>query len=100
MLEISKVQFTESKGYPEDVIYVKGSLRMHCEITTEAKVPRTVVHNCIRGKIWHKVYGDLRGPLAELERYALLGAFPEHQHRVRDLCDQLNALLAFKGGPE
>ncbi len=99
MLEISKVQFVEKADeHRPNVTRILGKIKIHVEVCVDEQenVPRNIVHDNIREEIWHKVYGDLRKLLAELQRHAIREARPEYSYRVQELCEQINALLALK----
>lgn len=99
MLEISKVQFLEKADeHRQTVTRIIGGIKMVVEICVDEQdqVPRKVIHDALREQIWHNLYGDLRKPLSELQSLALHEVRPEYGARVQALCEQLNALLAFK----
>lgn len=48
----------------------------------------------MKASVWHKTYGELMKPLHELERYALISARSSDEMHVRELVDQLRALLS------
>lgn len=99
MLEITKIQYTEkpSATHP-DATEIIGGLSMHYALTADNReqVPRDTLKDEIAERIWRKVYGDLTQPLMELQTLARHSVQPQHYDRVRELCDQLNALLTRK----
>lgn len=99
MLDISKVQIIEKADeHRPNATRIIGGIKMAVEIFVDEheQVPREFVHDSIREQIWQHVYGDMRKPLAELQSLALNEVRPEYGPRVQALCEQLNALLAFK----
>ena len=103
MLEITKIQYTEKpSAIHPDATQITGGLSMHYALTVDNReqVPRDTLKDEIAERIWRKVYGDLTQPLMELQTIARHAVRPEYYDRVRELCDQLNALLARKSPNE
>lgn len=99
MLEITKIQYTEkpSATHP-DATQITGGIAMYHVITAanREQVPSDTIKDEIAAHIWRKVYGELTQPLMELQTIASHAVLPEYYDRVRELCNQLNALLARK----
>ena len=100
MIPIEKITFVTKKDDFGDT-RVRGSLVFTCEyciadqtIQSARFDPVEYAKDHIRHKIWQIGYKEIIKPLRELERHALINAPESELYRVRDLVDQLRALLS------
>ncbi len=91
MLDINDVGFRQELDIQPNTVRVIGGIKLSADcygVSDEIDM----CEDHIRQAIWHEVYGDLKKPIAELQHFALQC----HEPGVKELCEQLNALLEFK----
>ena len=82
----------ESYGVTEVVAYVT----LKTVLRVSDILPRVVIEQAKEEAVqalWHRVYGKLTDPLRGLQHHAQLNCNGVDALRVRQLCDELNALL-------
>ena len=108
MIDLSTIRFKEERN--EHFPHITNVVGSHV-LTSSIKVNvfpsegareylLALAREEIRKCIWHRVYGDLSTPIAELSNYCLVNVKPVELFRVDQLCKELEALLSYAKGKD
>ena len=99
MIPIKDMQFVTVKKDGDTIVRGKLSFEAEYRISRHEMESTSFdivvdVKEKMKASVWRKTYGELTAPLRELEYHALHSAMLGQEMRVRELVDQLRALLS------